>query len=181
MNIFKCLFLSRISHCHWEDLHTIKLIGEELLYWQFPYKKPKTEIYILKSKRATLSSLAMREFTTKEDLNSYKEIGTSTYQFKTLVYLKIKKELFSMKKTFIQKIFVVLKLSAFYFEISSFSSPGGCHFHIALTAANMWHGSVLRYWCTSRIFKRQRFNFYMYSKIGANLYQEQLRMEQLNS
>ena len=122
MNIFKCLFLSRISHCHWEDLHTIKLIGEELLYWQFPYKKPKTEIYILKSKRATLSSLAMREFTTKEDLNSYKEIGTSTYQFKTLVYLKIKKELFSMKKTFIQKIFVVLKLSAFYFEISSFSS-----------------------------------------------------------
>ena len=29
-----------------------------------------------------------------------------------------------MKKIFMQKIFVVLKLGAYYFEISSFSSPG---------------------------------------------------------
>ena len=31
-----------------------------------------------------------------------------------------------MKKIFIQKIFVVLKLSDFYFEISSFSAPSCC-------------------------------------------------------
>ena len=31
-----------------------------------------------------------------------------------------------MKKIFTQKIFVVLKLRAFCFEISSFSSPGCC-------------------------------------------------------
>ena len=35
-------------------------------------------------------------------------------------------EQFLMKKIFIQKLFVVLKLSAFYFEINSFSSPGCC-------------------------------------------------------
>ena len=31
-----------------------------------------------------------------------------------------------MKKIFIQEIFVVLKVSAFYFEISTFSSPDCC-------------------------------------------------------
>ena len=40
-----------------------------------------------------------------------------------------------MKKTLIQKI-VVLKLSAFCFEISSFSCPGCAPFHIASTAAS---------------------------------------------
>ena len=39
-------------------------------------------MYIFKSKRATLSSLAMREFTAKEDLNSYKEIVTSTFSLR---------------------------------------------------------------------------------------------------
>ena len=47
-----------------------------------------------------------------------------------------------MKKTFIQK-FVLLKQSALCFEMSSLASTGCCYFHIASTAASMWHGSVL--------------------------------------
>ena len=53
----------------------------------------------------------------------------------------------------------MLKLSAFCFEISSFSSPGCFQFQIAFTAASMWHGSVLLYRCASRNFGRQSFNF----------------------
>ena len=51
-----------------------------------------------------------------------------------------------MKKIFMPEIFVVLKLRAFYFEISTFSSPGCC-IHIAFTTAGRWyqqHGSVLQ-------------------------------------
>ena len=49
-----------------------------------------------------------------------------------------------MKKTLIQKI-VVLKLSAFCFEISSFSCPGCAPFHIASTAASTWCGMAQFY------------------------------------
>ena len=66
-----------------------------------------------------------------------------------------------MKKSFIQKVFVVIKLGAFCFKISSFCSPGCCQVHIAFTAASMWHGSVLLYRCTSRIFARQAFKLYV--------------------
>ena len=66
-----------------------------------------------------------------------------------------------MKKFFIQKMFVELKLSGFCFEIVSFSSPGCCQFYTAYTAGIMWHGSVLLYRCTSRIFERQVFKLYI--------------------
>ena len=37
-----------------------------------PFEKPKTEVYFFKG--ATLPSLVMREFTTKEDLNTKKQV-----------------------------------------------------------------------------------------------------------
>ena len=65
-----------------------------------------------------------------------------------------------MKKNFIQKIFLVLKLSDFCFEINSFFSWLLNQFHIAFTAADMWHqkyDSVLLYKRSSRIFRNQEF------------------------
>ena len=68
-------------------------------------------------------------------------------------------ELLCLKKIFRQKIIVVLKLSAFCFEVSSFSSPG--FFSVSYCIDCSWyvwhpkHGSVLLYRCASVIFKRQ--------------------------
>ena len=64
-----------------------------------------------------------------------------------------------MKKIFMQNILVVLKLSAFCFEINSFSWLL-YQIHIAFTEASMWHpkhGSILLYRCESTIFRRQAF------------------------
>ena len=63
-----------------------------------------------------------------------------------------------MKKIFIQKTFVLkLSLSAFCFEISSFSSWLLYQLHIVFTAASMSHGSVLPYRCKYRSFRKQKF------------------------
>ena len=90
---------------------------------------------------------------------------------KTLVCLIIKKWSYFLWRTFSSKNICCVKVSAFCFEIIGFSSPGCFQFHIAFTAANMTHGSVLLYRCTSKIFGRQEFKLYICSKIGANFYQ----------
>ena len=71
-------------------------------------------------------------------------------------------KLFFMKKTFIQKIFVVLKLSAFCFEISSFSSiPWFLSVSYSIYCSCYvncgYYVTVLVYRCTFRILGRQGF------------------------
>ena len=57
-----------------------------------------------------------------------------------------------------QKVFVVLKLSALKLVVFPFFLSWLLYqFHIAFTAASMWHpkrGPVLLYNCTTRIFRR---------------------------
>ena len=79
-------------------------------------------------------------------------------------------ELFSKEKIFIQKIFVVLKLSAFCFEISSFSSPGCC-ISLILHLLQLVCGMAQFYFTGGHLeyLERRHLNF---SKIGTNLYQE---------
>ena len=88
-------------------------------------EKPKIEVHIFD--KATLSGFAMREFRTKKDFNAKKQVLLLIKLRPCLLKKKTKKHnLFSMKKIFIQKKFVAFRLSAFCFEISSFSSPGCC-------------------------------------------------------
>ena len=99
-----------------------KLIGLELLIISITSEKPKIEVHIFD--RATQVLLC-------GSLEQNKILIQRNRYFYLLnwdpVCLKIKKhDLFSMKKIFIQKIFVAFKLSAFCFEISSLSSPGCC-------------------------------------------------------
>ena len=107
-----------------------------------------------------------------------------------MAFLKIKKWAIFYEENLHTKNIFCAKLSVFCFEISSFSSPGCCQFHIAFPAASMWHGSVLHYRCTSRLLGRQGFKLYIYiyryihiyiytyiyiyihNKIGVNLDQE---------
>ena len=72
-----------------------------------------------------------------------------------------------MKNILIQKIFAVLKLRAFCFEISSFSSPGCCIFHLPQLVCGM-----AQFYFTGvhlEFLEGRGLNF---GKIGGNLYQE---------
>ena len=75
--------------------------------------------------RATLSTFAMRESTTKEGLNTMKQVFC-LLALETGLPKNKNIELFSMKKIFIKKIFLLLKLSVFCFEINSFCFPDCC-------------------------------------------------------
>ena len=75
-----------------------------------------------------------------------------------------------MKKIFIQKALVKLKLNAFCFEISSFSSDR-CFISFILYLLQIVCGMAQVYFTDAQVeFSESRgLNF---SKIGANLYQE---------
>ena len=110
----------------------------------------------------------MREFTTKEDFNTKKQV-LLLISLRPCLLKSEKYELFSMKKIFIQKIFVVLKLTAFYFEISSFflllvlvSSCIYCSWYVLSKAWLNFTGAHLEF------TERRGLNV---SKILANLYQ----------
>ena len=73
-----------------------------------------------------------------------------------------------MKKIFIQKIFIVSKLSAFCFGISSFSSPGCC---ISFILCLLWHPKHSSFVLSGAHLKCLESMGLNFSKIGANLYQ----------
>ena len=135
------------------------MIGQELLIIIIPFEKPKTEVHIFD--RATFPGFARREFRTKQDFNTKKQVLLLTKLRSCLLKNKRKYDLFSMKKAFMQEIFVVLKLSTFYFEISTFCSPGCCIgfiFHLLQLVCGV-QSMAQFYRCESRVHRRQGFKF----------------------
>ena len=110
----------------------------------------------------------------KYDFNTKKQVLLLTKLRPCLLKNK-RYYLFSIKKLFMSEIFFVLKLRAFYFEISAFSSPGcriGFILHLLLLVSRIQ--SIARFYsCTSRVHRRRGLNF---SKIVANLYKDKLQI-----
>ena len=78
-----------------------------------------------------------------------------------------------MKEMFIQKKFTVLKLSAFCFEISSFSSPSYCiSFILHLLQLVCGIQSVAQFYFTGAYLEFLEGRGLNFRKIRANLYQE---------
>ena len=96
-------------------------------------------------KRATVSSLVMREFATKEDLNTKKQLLLRISSSYDLGLPKNKKAIF-YEENFHTKAFVVLKLAKcfLYWNQQFFLSWLLYQFHVLFTAASMWDDSVLR-------------------------------------
>ena len=78
-----------------------------------------------------------------------------------------------MKKIIILKIFAVLNLNAFYFEIISFSSPGSS-FSLILHLLQLVCGIQItdQFYLTGMHLEFLEGEGLNFSKIGANLYQE---------
>ena len=77
-----------------------------------------------------------------------------------------------MKKITIQKVFIVLRLSAFCFEIARFSSPGCCiSFTLHLLHLVWGIQSMIEFYLTGVHLKFLEGRSLNFSKIEANLYQ----------